>query len=68
MVVELPIQIIAFVAEAVTVGLEFTVTVTQAVFIHDPTEPVTVYVVVIAGLASTLLPVFVLRPVFGDQS
>ncbi|MPM61174.1 hypothetical protein SDC9_108030 [bioreactor metagenome] len=49
MVVLLPAQIGDTVAVADTVGKEFTVTVTDAVFVQVPSEPVTEYVVVVAG-------------------
>jgi hypothetical protein len=46
-----PLQIVAGAATAVIVGNGFTVTVTDAVLVHPAAEvPVTVYVVVVAGL------------------
>lgn len=52
----------------VTVGIALTVTVTVAVLTQpfDPV-PVTVYVVVAAGVAVTLVPVVALNAVAGDQ-
>jgi hypothetical protein len=47
--------------------LGFTVTVEVAVLEQAPILPVTVYVIVVVGLAVTLLPVVPLRPVAGDQ-
>jgi hypothetical protein len=48
------------------VGIGFTVIVTVAVAVHPFTEvPVTVYVVVAAGLPVTVAPVVVLKPVAG---
>lgn len=55
------------VAEAVTFGTGFTVTVEVAVPVLHPLVPVTVYVVVVDGLAVTLEPVVELSPVGGDQ-
>ena len=52
--------------ESVAAGV--TVTVTVAVLIHpDAAVPVTVQVVVAAGLAETVAPVVALKPVAGDQ-
>src|SRR5262249_25466852 len=50
-----------------TTGGGLTVTVTCAVAEHPPDVPVTVYVVVLAGLAVTEDPVVELNPVAGDQ-
>jgi hypothetical protein len=56
-VVELPKQIVPFAGEALTVGKEFTVTVTVPVFAQPgPVEPVTVYVVVVVGETVTVVP------------
>jgi hypothetical protein len=55
-------------AGAVTVGLGFTVTVTFFVSgqLNAPTDPeVTVYVIVLAGVAVTVAPVVALKLVFG---
>jgi hypothetical protein len=55
--------------ETTTTGIGFTVTVTCAVELHPFTSvPVTVYVVVDAGLAVTLVPVVALSPVAGDHA
>lgn len=57
-VVVLPAQIVFEEAVAVTVGLEFTVTVIVVVFVQPgPLEPVTVYVVVAVGETTTDDPV-----------
>jgi len=53
--------------ETVTVGVGLTVIVTVFVPVHEPVVPVTVYVVVDAGLALTVVPVVALRPVAGLQ-
>jgi hypothetical protein len=57
----------AGVALAFTVGAVSTVTVTVDVELQPDVVPVTVYVVVVAGVAVTLAPVVALRPVAGDQ-
>lgn len=63
-----PEQIVCEEGVAVMVGSGFTVTVTEAVLVHPlPSVPVTVYVVVIAGLAVTLAPVVADNPVAGLQ-
>jgi hypothetical protein len=49
----------------VTTGKGFMVTVDVALDVQVPTVPVTVYVVVIVGLAVTLAPVVALSPVDG---
>lgn len=49
------------------VGEVFTVTVTVVEPVHPDVLPVTVYVVVIAGLAVTIDPVVELNPVAGDH-
>jgi hypothetical protein len=49
----------------VTEGNGFTVTLTVAVLIHPPVVPVTVYVVVVPGVAVTEAPVVALKPVPG---
>lgn len=64
-----PAQIVAADAEAETVGAVFTVTATVAVFVQ-PVEvfvPVTVYVVVEVGVATTLDPVLAFNVAVGDQ-
>ena len=49
-----------------TVGVEFTVTILVAAPVHPPElVPVTVYVVVMIGLAVTDEPVVALNPVAG---
>ena len=53
--------------DTVTTGTGFTVTVTCAVAVHPDASPVTVYVMVEAGLAVTEEPVFALNPVEGDH-
>ena len=60
-----PVQMLVL-EDTVTVGKVFTVIVTVAVFVH-PLElvPVTVYVVVVVGLAVTVAPVVELNPVDG---
>jgi len=51
----------------VMTGSGLTVTVTCAVCVHPLRVPVTVYVVVVVGLAVTLAPVVLLNPVGGDH-
>jgi hypothetical protein len=51
----------------VTAGVALTVIVTVAVPVHVPLLPVTVYVVVVAGLAVTVAPTVALKPVAGAQ-
>src|SRR5690349_13769405 len=63
--VDCPAQIEAGGTEITGAGV--TVTVTCAVDVHPSRVPVTVYVVVLAGVAVTLEPVVALRPVAGDQ-
>jgi hypothetical protein len=64
-VVEFPEHIVGG-AESVTVGVVFTVTTTVAVALaQPPVVPVTLYVVVVVGLADTLEPVVALRFVLG---
>lgn len=55
-VVEFPEQIVVDDADAVTVGVVLTVTVTFAVDEHPVVVPVTVYVVVAAGETVTVVP------------
>ena len=55
-VVDCPLQIVTA-GETVTTGSGFTVTVICAVAVHPFKSPVTVYVVVEAGVARTLAPV-----------
>lgn len=64
-VVELPEHIVGGAAVAPTVGVAFTVTVTVAEPVQPPVLPVTVYVVVAEGLATTEEPVAALSPVDG---
>ena len=65
--VDEPVQILTP-EPALTVGNEFTVTVTLAVLEHPlPLVPVTVYVVVTVGLATGLAQVLQDKPVDGDQ-
>jgi hypothetical protein len=67
-VVLLPLQMAEDPATAVTVGFVLTVTVTCAVFLHPfASVPVTVYVVVPAGVAVTVVPVVADNPVAGLQ-
>ena len=55
-------------ADALTVGGTFTITVTVADALHPAAlVPITVYVVVVVGLAVTVAPVVALNPVAGDQ-
>lgn len=63
----LPAHTVAGDGTTVTVGVGFTVMVTEAVELHVPEVPVIVYVVVTVGLAVTLAPVVVLNPVAGAQ-
>ena len=51
----------------VTVGTALTSAVIDAVVIHEPFVPVTVYVRVTVGVATTAIPVVALRLVAGDQ-
>jgi hypothetical protein len=60
------VQIIA-VAPAFTEGRGVTVTVTVALFVHEPEDATTVYVVVEGGVATGFATVVLLRPVDGDQ-
>ena len=67
--VELPLHILAAPEETVTVGNVFTVTATVFVFTHPfALVPVTVYVVVTVGLATTVAPVLALNPLVGDHA
>ena len=67
--VEPPTQIAGGIG-TVTVGLEFTVTETVAVLLQPVAGavPVTVYVVVAVGFATTVAPVDGVKPVVGDQA
>jgi hypothetical protein len=57
-----------FIGDVAAVGKELTETVTVALFVHPfPSVPVTVYVVVVAGLATTVEPEVEDRPVAGVQ-
>jgi hypothetical protein len=65
----LPLQMVAEgEAVMVSVGSRFTVTVRDCVFVH-PLElvPVTVYAVVVVGLAITVAPVVAFNPADGDH-
>jgi hypothetical protein len=65
---ELPLQIVCDVAETVTLGTGFTVTLAIAVSIHPAAfVPVTVYVDVDAGVAVTEAEVVELKPAAGFQ-
>ena len=64
-VVDPPLQILVLGETVSPSGV--TVTVTVPVAEHDPVVPVTVYVVVVVGLAVTLAPVEADKPVDGDQ-
>lgn len=67
-VVVSPAHITVLVAETITVGLEFTVTVTVCTALLHPAEvPVTEYVIVLAGLAVIEDPVVALKLVLGDH-
>ena len=64
----LPEQIVAGVAVGAIIGLFATVTNAVAIAVQPtPSVPVTVYVVVVKGLAVTLAPVVADNPVDGDQ-
>jgi hypothetical protein len=64
-VVVAPLQIVAGLAFANTVGVGFTVTVVVKDEEQDPDAPFTVYTVVTVGFAITLAPLVELRPVAG---
>jgi carbohydrate-selective porin OprB len=67
-VAEPPLQIVAEPGVTLTVGNVLTVTVTLAVFWQPLADvPVTVYVVVLAGLACTVAALVASKPVGGDQ-
>lgn len=66
-VVEPPEHIVAGAADVVTVGVVFTVIVTVAISLQPLVVPVTVYVVVEAGLAVTDAVFVALKPVEGLQ-
>ena len=61
-----PIHIGAGVGTVIT-GAGLTVTVTCAVAVHPTLVPVTVYVVVLVGVAVTEVPAVLLSPVGGDH-
>jgi hypothetical protein len=61
----LPEHIVDEAGVTVTVGSGVTVTVTVWLALHEPLVPVTVYVLVDAGLAVTVAPVVALKPVPG---
>jgi hypothetical protein len=64
---EVPMQM-AVLGDTSRAGFEMTATVTVAVCIQPlAVVPVTVYVVVVAGEASTVAPVVASSPVAGDQ-
>ena len=65
--VELPEQIVVVLAEAVTVGVAFTVTatVTGAEAAQPEAVPVSVYVIETVGLAITVAPVLAVKLVLG---
>jgi hypothetical protein len=65
--VELPLQMVVGLPLMDTVGFGTTVTVTVAVFEHEPDLPVTVYVVVPGGVAIGFALVVLVNPVAGDQ-
>jgi uncharacterized membrane protein YgaE (UPF0421/DUF939 family) len=60
-----PEQILAFGETPTVIGA--TVTVTVPLLVQPAVVPVTVYVVVLAGLAVTVAPVVEDNPVAGDQ-
>ena len=60
-----PEHIVAEGGITVTTGVGLTVTITTVVEVHAPFVPVTVYEVVMAGLAFTIEPVMALNPVAG---
>jgi hypothetical protein len=68
--VDVPLQIVAELAVMDAVGNGFTVTVTWSVLAQLPIVPVpvTVYVVVTAGVAVTLAVFVALKPVDGLQT
>jgi hypothetical protein len=64
----LPAQIVELDGEILTVGMVFTVTGTEAVAVHPlAAVPVTVYVVVVAGVAVTTAVLVAESPVDGAQ-
>jgi hypothetical protein len=63
-VVDWPLHIVTG-GETETTGSGLTVTVTCADAVHPVTDPVTVYVVVVSGLAVTVEPLVLLNPVAG---
>jgi hypothetical protein len=66
-VVEEPAQILAVEGVTATVGTGTTLTVATAVLVQIPLAPVIVYVVVVAGDATTIARFALLRPVAGVQ-
>lgn len=64
-VVEPPEHIVDGAAEAVNVGVAFTVNTTVPVALHPEVVPVTVYVWVVPGFAVTGVPIVALSPVDG---
>ena len=62
-----PAKHIVALDDEVTVGREFTVTLTVLVLLHRLPVPVMVYVLETVGLATTLLPVVTFNPVDGDH-
>jgi hypothetical protein len=62
-----PIQYDGFDGVTVMTGFEFTVTITVAMPEQPAVTPVTVYTVVVAGLATGLAMFGLLKPVVGDH-
>lgn len=66
--VDCPAHIVGLAGVTETTGNGFTLTVAVAVLVHPAAlVPVTVYVIVLVGLAVTFAPVVALKPVDGDQ-
>ena len=63
----LPLQIVAL-EEPVSVGALLTVTPIVLAVLHEPLVAVTVYVMELAGDATTVAPVVVLSPVAGAHA
>jgi len=62
-----PAQRLALLGVIVIVGELVIVTSTVWVLVHIPLVQVTVYVVLLLGVAVTVAPVVLLNPVLGDQ-